>query len=138
TKKENVESIHLSDFPVFNEAFADKELEERMEIAQSISSMILSLRKKSSINVRQPLNKILLPVLDSSFQNKVELVKELILSETNIKTIEYINDTSGIIKKKIKPNFKALGSKAGKHMKDVAAFITSLSAEQLNAFEVEG
>ncbi|MBC7914756.1 MAG: isoleucine--tRNA ligase [Pyrinomonadaceae bacterium] len=135
TKKEQAESIHLSDFPVYQDALVDADLESRMSVAQNISSMILSLRKKVGINVRQPLNKILLPVLDSSFQDKVELVKELILSETNIKTIEYINDTSGIIKKKIKPNFKALGAKAGKHMKDVAAFITSLSPDQLNEFE---
>ncbi|MEJ6981770.1 isoleucine--tRNA ligase [Pedobacter sp. P351] len=138
TNKEKAESIHLSDFPVYQATLVDTALEERMFIAQNISSMILSLRKKVGINVRQPLNKILLPVLDSSFQEKVEHVKELILSETNIKSIEYINDTSGIIKKKIKPNFKALGSKAGKHMKDVAAFITSLSEEQLNVFESTG
>lgn len=135
TGKEKSESIHLSDFPVYHAELVDTDLEERMSIAQNISSMILSLRKKVGINVRQPLNKILLPVLDSSFQDKVERVKELILSETNIKAIEYINDTSGIIKKKVKPNFKALGSKAGKHMKDVAAFITALSPEQLNDFE---
>ncbi|MBC8054773.1 MAG: isoleucine--tRNA ligase [Sphingobacteriaceae bacterium] len=135
TGKENAESIHLADFPLYHEELVDTELEDRMSIAQKISSMILSLRKKVGLNVRQPLNKILLPVLDSSFQDKVERVKELILSETNIKSIEFINDTSGIIKKKVKPNFKALGSKAGKHMKDVAAFITSLSPEQLDEFE---
>jgi isoleucyl-tRNA synthetase len=138
TEKEQAESVHLSDFPVYQPGLVDTELEERMFIAQNISSMILSLRKKVGINVRQPLNKILLPVLDSSFQNKVERVKELILSETNIKSIEYINDTAGIIKKKVKPNFKALGSKAGKQMKDVAAFITGLSSNELTAFESTG
>ena len=102
------------------------------------SSMVLSLRKKVGINVRQPLNKILLPVLDSSFQQKVEKVKELILSETNIKNIEYISDTAGIIKKKAKPNFKALGAKAGKYMKDVAGFINSLDQQQLSDFENSG
>lgn len=135
TAREQAESIHLADFPLYHDELVDTDLEERMSIAQNISSMILSLRKKIGINVRQPLNKILLPVLDSSFQDKVERVKELILSETNIKAIEYINDTSGIIKKKVKPNFKSLGSKAGRHMKDVAAFITSLSPEQLDEFE---
>jgi len=135
TRKEIAESIHLSDFPAYQQDLVDVDLEERMAIAQNISSMILSLRKKVGINVRQPLNKILLPVLDSGFQKKVELVKELILSETNIKSIEYINDTSGIIKKKVKPNFKVLGSKAGKHMKDVASFITSLTSEELDEFE---
>ncbi|WP_207426866.1 isoleucine--tRNA ligase [Pedobacter sp. SYSU D00535] len=138
TGKAGVESVHLADFPPYREELVDKELEERMALAQDISSMILSLRKKVGINVRQPLNKVLLPVLDSTFQEKIEKVKELILSETNIKDIEYINDTSGIIKKKVKPNFKALGPKAGKHMKDVAAFINALSQEQLAAFESEG
>ncbi|WP_207535492.1 isoleucine--tRNA ligase [Desertivirga arenae] len=138
TKKDGAESIHLSDFPSYHPELVDKDLEERMALAQDISSMILSLRKKVGINVRQPLNKILLPVLDSSFQEKVEKVKELILSETNIKNIDYINDTSGIIKKKVKPNFKALGAKAGKNMKDVAAFITNLSQQDLAEFEKEG
>jgi len=138
TQKEEVESVHLADFPVYHAELVDKDLEERMALAQNISSMILSLRKKVGINVRQPLSKILLPVLDSSFQEKVEKVKELILSETNIKNIEYINDTSGIIKKKVKPNFKALGAKAGKNMKDVAAFINNLSQQELADFEKEG
>ena len=109
-----------------------------MELAQQISSLALSLRKKSAINVRQPLAKILLPVLDEKFADKVELVKELILSETNIKNIEYIRDTAGFIKKKIKPNFKTLGPKVGKDMKTVAAYINGLSAEQLAAFESAG
>ena len=138
TGKETVESIHLADYPVYHRELVDKELEERMALAQDISSMVLSLRKKVGINVRQPLNKILLPVLDSSFQQKVEKVKELILSETNIKNIEYISDTAGIIKKKAKPNFKALGAKAGKYMKDVAGFINSLDQQQLSDFENSG
>jgi isoleucyl-tRNA synthetase len=100
TNKEQVESVHLANFPVYNESLVDKDLEERMALAQDISSLTLSLRKKTSINVRQPLNKILVPVLDSAFQEKVEKVKDLILSETNIKDIEFITDTTGIIKKK--------------------------------------
>ena len=135
TGKEQAESVHLADFPSYHEDLVDTALEERMALAQDISSMILSLRKKVGINVRQPLNKILLPVLDAGFQEKVEKVKDLILSETNIKNIEYINDTAGIIKKRIKPNFKALGPKAGKHMKDVAGFITSLTGEEISSFE---
>lgn len=138
TGKDKAESVHLTDFPLYQQDLVDKELEERMALAQDISSMVLSLRKKVGINVRQPLNKILLPVLDNRFQQKVESVKELILSETNIKDIEFITDTSGIIKKKVKPNFKALGPKAGKYMKDVAAFIHSLSQEELAAFEENG
>lgn len=138
TGKEQSESIHLTDFPAYTEALVDTGLEERMSLAQNISSMILSLRKKVGINVRQPLNKILLPVLDSQFQEKVDLVKELILSETNIKTIEYISDTAGIIKKKVKPNFKSLGPKAGKSMKDVAAFINTWTSSDLALFEENG
>jgi len=138
TGKEQSESIHLTDFPAYNEALVDTGLEERMSLAQNISSMILSLRKKVGINVRQPLNKILLPVLDSQFQQKVDQVKELILSETNIKTIEYISDTAGIIKKKVKPNFKSLGPKAGKSMKDVAAYINSWTPSDLALFEENG
>ena len=138
TGKEPSESIHLTDFPAYNRTLVDTGLEERMSLAQNISSMILSLRKKVGINVRQPLNKILLPVLDNHFQQQVEQVKELILSETNIKTIEYISDTAGIIKKKVKPNFKSLGPKAGKSMKDVAAYINSWTPSELALFEENG
>ncbi|QBQ42369.1 isoleucine--tRNA ligase [Sphingobacterium psychroaquaticum] len=138
SKKENFESVHLADFPVYHADLVDKELEERMALAQDISSLALSLRKKTSINVRQPLNKILVPVLDTAFQERVEKVKELILSETNIKSIEFISDTTGIIKKKIKPNFKILGAKVGKDMKVVAAAIQSLTDEDINRLEQAG
>ncbi|MFN8406024.1 MAG: isoleucine--tRNA ligase [Sphingobacteriaceae bacterium] len=138
TKKENVASVHLTDFPSYQVACVDLELEERMALAQDISSMVLSLRKKVSINVRQPLSKIFLPVLDHAFQAKIEQVKDLILSETNIKQIEYISDTSGIIRKKIKPNFKTLGPKVGKDMKLVADTIAELDQHQIIQFEKEG
>ncbi len=138
TNKEQVESVHLANFPVYNESLVDKDLEERMALAQDISSLTLSLRKKTSINVRQPLNKILVPVLDSAFQEKVEKVKDLILSETNIKDIEFITDTTGIIKKKIKPNFKALGAKVGKDMKLVSSSIQSLTIDQISSLESTG
>ncbi len=138
TGLQQVESVHLSDFPVYHEQFVDKELEERMGLAQDISSMVLSLRKKVGINVRQPLSKILLPVLDETFQQKVEKVRDLILSETNIKDIEYITDTSGFITKKIKPNFKALGPKVGKDMKLVADALTSLDQSQISLLETTG
>jgi isoleucyl-tRNA synthetase len=138
TNKENCESVHLSNFPTFTGALVNKDLEERMALAQDISSLVLSLRKKVSINVRQPLGKILLPVLDSSFQEKVEKVKELILSETNIKDIEFINDTAGIIKKKIKPNFKTLGKKLGKDMKAVADVINNYGSDEIEKFEQQG
>jgi len=138
TGKEQSVSVHLADFPEYNEVLVDKDLEERMALAQDISSLILSLRKKVSINVRQPLNKVLIPVLDKSFKAKVEKVKDLILSETNVKHIEYITDTSGIISKKIKPNFKALGPKVGKDMKQVAEILVSLSQQDINRLESEG
>lgn len=137
-QKEDFESVHLANYPTFHAELVDKDLEERMALAQDISSLTLSLRKKTSINVRQPLNKILIPVLDQTFQEKVEKVKELILSETNIKSIEFITDTTGIIKKKIKPNFKVLGAKVGKDMKAVAAAIQALTDEDINLLEQTG
>jgi len=108
-----------------------------MELAQQISSMVLSLRKKVNIRVRQPLNKILLPVLDESFKIKVEAVKDLILAEVNVKEIEYIHDTKGVLVKKIKANFKVLGKKVGGLMKDVAACIAAMTQEQIQELEAE-
>src|SRR5690606_19508259 len=101
-------------------------------------SLILSLRKKVGINVRQPLGRVLIPVMDKGFKPKVEKVKDLILSETNLKEIEYITDTAGFISKKIKPNFKALGPKVGKDMKLVAESLASLSQEEISSFEGKG
>ena len=108
-----------------------------MELAQKISSMVLSLRKKVNIRVRQPLNKVLLPVLDISFKTKVDAVKNLILAEVNVKEIEYITDTSGVLVKNIKPNFKVLGKKVGGLMKEVAALIVTFSQEQIQTLEQE-
>ncbi|MEO6633705.1 MAG: DUF5915 domain-containing protein, partial [Mucilaginibacter sp.] len=116
----------------------NKPLEERMQMAQDISSLVLSLRKKVGINVRQPLSKILLPILDKTFKGQVEQVKDLILSETNIKDIEYITDASGFIKKKVKPNFKVLGAKVGKDMKAVAEEITNLDQDAISKLENDG
>jgi isoleucyl-tRNA synthetase len=138
TGKEKFESVHLADFPVYESALVNKALEERMQMAQDISSLVLSLRKKVNINVRQPLGKILLPILDRNFEQQVDQVKNLILSETNIKSIEYITDASGFIKKKIKPNFKALGAKVGKDMKAVAEAITNFGQEEIAKLESEG
>ncbi|MBK0381711.1 isoleucine--tRNA ligase [Pedobacter sp. SD-b] len=138
TKKEDFESVHLSDFPEYHANLVNQGLEERMALAQDISSMVLSLRKKVGINVRQPLAKILLPVLDNYFEEKIEKVKELILSETNIKEIEYIKDTAGIIKKKIKPNFKSLGKKLGKDMKAVADVINAFNDNEIAELEQNG
>lgn len=138
TGKEEFESVHLAYFPEYHADLVDKALEERMQLAQDISSLVLSLRKKIEVPVRRPLSKILLPILDKNFKLQVEKVKELILSETNIKDIEYITDTAGFIKKKIKPNFKALGAKVGKDMKDVAAVITAFTQDQITELETNG
>ncbi|MGI4021206.1 MAG: isoleucine--tRNA ligase [Janthinobacterium lividum] len=138
TQKETVESVHLADFPAYHPDLVDKELEERMQLAQDISSLTLSLRKKVSINVRQPLAKILLPILNPHFQLQVEQVKDLILSETNIKNIEYIIDDASFISKKIKPNFKALGKKVGKDMKLVAEAIARFNPEEIIELEQNG
>ncbi|MEP7167774.1 MAG: class I tRNA ligase family protein, partial [Bacteroidota bacterium] len=131
-------SIHLSLMTKAEENVIDKSLEERMELAQKISSMVLSLRKKVNIRVRQPLNRMLLPVPDESFREKIEAIKHLILAEVNVKQIEYISDTSGLLVKKIKPNFKVLGKKVGAMMKDVAAAIPNLSSGDISRFEKEG
>lgn len=138
TGKDHSESVHLSNYPAYHEELVDKPLEERMTLAQDISSLTLSLRKKVGINVRQPLNKILLPVLDDTFSTKVEKVKDLILSETNIKEIEFIEDTSGIIRKKIKPNFKTLGPKVGKDMKLVSGVINTFGESEIDQLEKSG
>jgi isoleucyl-tRNA synthetase len=138
TGKEEFESVHLAYFPTYHDELVDADLEERMQLAQDVSSLVLSLRKKVGINVRQPLSKILLPILDKGFKLHVEQVKELILSETNIKDIEYITDTAGFIKKKIKPNFKALGQKVGKDMKAVAEAINNFTQDEIAQLESEG
>jgi isoleucyl-tRNA synthetase len=138
TGKEEFESVHLAYYPEYHNDLVDTALEERMQMAQDISSLVLSLRKKIEIPVRRPLSKILLPILDTNFKVQIEKVKELILSETNIKDIEYITDAAGFIKKKIKPNFKALGAKVGKDMKDVAAAINAFGQEQISELEANG
>jgi isoleucyl-tRNA synthetase len=129
------ESVHISEFPSFNEAYIDKALEERMDIAQRVSSMVLALRRKVNIKVRQPLTKIMIPVLKEGFEQQVDAVKPLILSEVNIKDIEYLTDTSGVLVKKIKPNFKALGPKYGKIMKQIAAVINAFTQDDIAAIE---
>lgn len=138
TKKSGAESVHLVDFPSYNEALVDKNLEYRMALAQDISSLVLSLRKKTSLNVRQPLQKILVPVLDAKFAEQIEQVKNLILSETNVKELTLITDTAGIIKKKVRPNFKALGPKVGKDMKAVGQAIQEMNQQQIAELEREG
>jgi isoleucyl-tRNA synthetase len=131
------DSVHLADFPVANETYIDKNLEERMELAQKISSMVLSLRKKSNLRVRQPLNKIMIPVLNNHFTESIEGVKSLILSEVNVKDLEYMTDDS-ILVKKVKPNFKALGPRYGKLMKQIAGVLSSFDNDKINQLEANG
>ena len=132
---ENHVSVHLSLFPESNEAAIDKALEQRMDYAQRISSLVLSLRKKESLRVRQPLQKILLPILDANFENQVKAVEDLILHEVNVKEMEYIQDASGVIKKKIKPNFKTLGRTLGKNMKAASQLIGAFTQEDIAKLE---
>lgn len=138
SNKQNVESVHLTDFPKADENYIDKDLEERMQLAQKYSSMVLSLRKRSNIRVRQPLNKIMIPVGSEKFKKQIEAVKELILSEVNVKEIEYLSDDSSILVKKIKPNFKTLGPKYGKLMKQIAAQINEFGKEEITELEQNG
>ncbi|NNC95523.1 MAG: isoleucine--tRNA ligase [Chitinophagales bacterium] len=132
--KEN--SVHLTDFPKYDHSMIDRDLEERMKLAQEISSMVLSLRKREKIKVRQPLSKILIPVLDPTLQHKVAQVEHYILSEINVKEIEYVTDTSGVIVKKIKPDFKKLGPKFGPMMKDVSKAINDFGQDEINTLEM--
>ncbi|HAZ04787.1 MAG: isoleucine--tRNA ligase [Bacteroidetes bacterium GWA2_40_14] len=133
-------SVHLTRFPVENDSFIDQDLEERMNMAQRISSMVLGLRRKVNLKVRQPLNKIMIPILNENTARQLDAVKNIILAEVNIKTMEYLDDTSGVLVKKIKPNFKTLGPKYGKIMKPIADFIALMSQpdiaqlEKLNQF----
>ncbi len=138
TKKEPFSSIHLSDFPICNDAFIDKKLEERMQLAQKISSMVLSLRKKSAIRVRQPLSRIMIPVLDQEYKDQIQRIESLILSEVNVKEVQYISESDGVLVKNIKPNFKTLGPRFGKMMKQIAAVITEMSQEQIALLERNG
>jgi len=135
---EKWESVHLSDFPEAEQNTIDKQLEERMEYAQEISSMILSLRKKTNLRVRQPLQKILIPVSGPEFQEQLEKVANLISSEVNVKQIEYLSESAGFLVKKIKANFKTLGPRYGKQMKELAAAISGFSQEQILKIEQEG
>jgi isoleucyl-tRNA synthetase len=138
TARFSAESVHHTEFPVYDESLIDKALEERMGIAQKISSMVLGLRRKVNIKVRQPLNKILVPVLDDGFQQKVEAVENLILTEINVKKFEYLSDTNEILVKKIKPNFKSLGPRFGKLMKPITSAINQMNREDIIKFEKEG
>jgi isoleucyl-tRNA synthetase len=132
------DSVHLANFPLFDEEFIDKDLEYKMGLAQKISSLILSLRKKTRIKVRQPLLRVLIPSVDTAFESAIRDVKEIILSEVNIKSIEFISQDNSLLKKKAKANFKVLGPKHGKNMKKIASLVSSWSSEEVSLFEKEG
>ena len=135
------ESVHYVAMPAYDEAVVDKDLEERMALAQRATSMVLALRRKAEINVRKPLSKIIIPVIDAKVKEQLEAVKTLILNEVNVKEAEFISDTAGLITKKIKPNFKTLGKIYGKQMKEIAAAFGTLSQEvisEIQAAEMSG
>ncbi len=132
------DSVHLTLFPDYDQTLIDPDLEERMDIAQKISSMILGLRRKVSIKVRQPLARIMVPVPDDSFRAKFEAVKDLIMAEVNVKDVEFIEDTASIVKRKIKPNFKTLGPRYGKLMKDITKAVSEMKPEDIISFEKNG
>ncbi len=138
TKKEAFESVHLADFPVYEARFVDKELEHKMEAAQTISSLVLSLRAKEKIKVRQPLQKIMIPISSDAQKNEILAVADLIKSEVNVKEIEVLEDASDILVKQIKPNFKVLGPRFGKDMKAVAQAISNFIATDINTIEQNG
>ncbi len=133
-----VASVHHADFPIANETSIDKLLEERMQLAQDVCSLVLSLRKKVNIKVRQPLQKIMVPVLNPGMKTQLEKIEDLIKAEVNVKELVYITETEGVISKKIKPNFKALGTRLGAKMKAAGAAIGNFSQQDIATLEKDG
>ncbi len=131
-------SVHIATFPVADTKLIDKTLEEKMQLAQQISSMVLGLRRKVQIRVRQPLSKVMIPLMSEGMKEQIEAVKNIILSEINVKEIEYITDTTGVLIKKIKPNFKTLGPKYGKYMKQISAAFAGMNQSDIFQFEKNG
>ncbi|MDU1889398.1 MAG: isoleucine--tRNA ligase [Dysgonomonas sp.] len=138
TDREKAASVHLSDYPAYEPSVVDKRLEERMQIAQDISSAVLALRRKESIKVRQPLTQIMIPVLNDSQREDIDAVRELILNEVNVKELKYVDNAAGILVKKVKPDFKKLGPRYGKIMKQLAAEVQGMSQDAIAAMEREG
>ena len=138
TGKQSFESVHLSVFPISDPALIDKKLEERMEMAQQFSSMILSLRKKAGIRVRQPLQAIMIPVADEEMKEQLSGVENLILSEVNVKEVNYLQVDNGVLIKKIKPNFKTLGPRYGKLMKEISLLLAAYSQYDIRQLEMKG
>ncbi len=138
TNRQQAGSVHLTDFPVADTSMIDQQLEERMQLAQKISSMVLALRKKVNIRVRQPLQKIMVPVLNDRFRSQLMGVEQLILSEVNVKELEYVDDQAGVLVKKVKPNFKTLGPKYGKMMKKIAIALQGFEQDDIADIESKG
>lgn len=138
TGKDKSISVHLSDFPVYDSTAIDENLEERMQIAQDISSAVLALRRKESIKVRQPLTQIMIPVLSDEQRNDIEAVHDLILSEVNVKELNYVDNAAGILVKRVKPDFKKLGPRYGKIMKQLALEVQNMSQDAIAALEQNG
>lgn len=138
TKREIYNSVHISYFPQTDNSLIDKDLEERMELAQKVSSMILNLRRKVSIKVRQPLQKVIIPILSDNFASQIRKIENIIKTETNIKEIQLLSDDENVLIKKIKPNFKSLGPKYGKIMKNIANAIVSFSQNDIKEIERNG
>jgi isoleucyl-tRNA synthetase len=136
--KHGLESVHLANFPKADEAYIDKRLESQMELAQKSCSLVLGLRKKHMIRVRQPLQKIMIPVLNQDIADQLTHVKELILSEVNVKELDLLTDGAGMLVKSIKPNFKTIGPKYGKQMKSIASLVAGLSQEDIASIEQQG
>nr|WP_299487315.1 isoleucine--tRNA ligase [uncultured Allomuricauda sp.] len=138
SQKEGFESVHLAKFPTFDSEMVNRKLERKMQLAQKVSSLVLSIRQKEKIKVRQPLQKIMIPVLDDAQKEDIEAVAALIKSEVNVKEIELLDDASGILVKQIKPNFKVLGPRFGKDMKDIAAAVSQFEQEDIQKIERDG
>ena len=138
TGRDNVVSVHLSKFPEYNEKMVDKELEAQMQMAQDVTSMVLALRRKVNIKVRQPLQCIMIPVVDEVQKAHIEAVKALIMSEVNVKEIKFVDGAAGVLVKKVKCDFKKLGPKFGKQMKAVAAAVAEMSQEAIAELEKNG
>ena len=132
------QSVHLSQYPTCHTEYIDIELEERMRIAQDITSMVLALRRKVNIKVRQPLTTLMIPVVDETQRRHIEAMKELILAEVNVKELKFVDNAAGILVKRVKPDFKKLGPRYGKIMKQLAAIIADMSQEDILTFEKNG
>ena len=137
-KKEDEESVHLANFPKSDGAIINDKLENKMQMAQKVSSLVLSIRQKEKIKVRQPLQKVMIPVLNIQQREEIEAVSDLIKSEVNVKEIELLDDASGILVKQIKPNFKVLGPRFGKEMKQIAVAVSQLDQSAIQKIEQEG